>query len=471
MLPAPRNYAIFPRTVPADRPCDMVIVPTEKAFLLTEGAEYRVLIISMDRDDPDYRASTNAKPVTATVADGALRFTYTFPDEQEHLVRWEYKEKKFFEFRVFSLRRDLYTLRPLKADFHAHSYRSDGCQDPAALAGHFREQGYDCFALTDHNRYYPGGEIDETYAGVKLGLTRIMGEEVHAPDSVVHIVHVGGQSSVADLYVHGRDTYENELADYLKKVPAEIPEQYAVRYACAAWATDKIHEAGGVAIFAHPFWKPGGSRTVNVTAEFSRILLKSGMFDAFELVGGQGQEGINRALAMWQEVREEGAAIPVVGSSDVHGLEKASTFPHMFTICFAKDNTNEAVAAALKAGRCVAVEATGDEYARHYRCYGSFRLVTYAQFLLRCYFPELQRVCQGEGIAMRSYAFGDAPKSLVEGQVRQTDNFRLRFFGRKAPAMADADMCAFERKWRAVQLEGPITKGSAIDSDVITRQI
>lgn len=472
MLPAPRNYAIFPRVVPADKPIEMTVVPTERAFLLFEGQEYNLIVDTLNDDETDYHAGgTCHHKLTAVAHDGVLRFTYTFPAEGEHLIRFEYKEKKFIDFSVFSLYKDLYSLRPVRGDLHSHSYRSDGCQDPAAAMGHYREQGYDFYTLTDHNRYYPGGEIDEVYSGVKLGITRVKGEEVHAPDSVVHIVHAGGNSSVADIYVHDKPRYDKEIAEYEIRVPTNIPQRYKGRYARCQWVTDRIHDAGGIAIFAHPYWRPGASRIYNVNDEFTRILLKSGMFDAFELVGGQSQVGINRCVALLMDLREEGFKIPLVGSSDVHNMERVSTFPHMFTICFAKDNKNDAIIDAIKQNNCVAVEATGNEYDRHYRCYGSFRLVTYAQFLLKSYFPNLQRICQGEGVAMRSYAFDDASKSLIEAQVKQTDAYRLRFFGKKAPALPTDAIRAFEEKWRAVQMEGPSAKGSLVHIDPPNRQI
>lgn len=471
MLPTPRNYAIYPAVIPADRSTEMIIAPTEKAFLFVDGAEYTVGITAMGGDESNYHKSETRVYQQVTAHNGILRFTYTFAGEMEHLVLLYKDEKVVQEFNVFSLYEDLYALRPMRGDFHAHSYRSDGKRDPAALAGHFREQGYDFFALTDHNRYFPGGEIDETYAGVKMGLSRVYGEEVHAPGSVVHIVHVGGKSSVADLYVHDREGYEAAIAEYMTRVPAHVPEAFRLRYACCMWVTDRIHEAGGLAIFAHPYWMPGGSRMVNVTTDYAKLLLQSGMFDAYELVGGMGQEGINRSIALWADLRVEGLKISVVGSSDVHGLEKASTFPALFTICFAKENENDSMIEAVKSGMSVAVEATGDEYARHYRCYGSLRLVTYAQFLLRTYFPAMTRIEQGEGVAMRAYAMGEADAQLIELQAQLADNFRKRFFGQMPPALPTPAMLAFEEKWRAVQLNGPVSKGSLVYTDKINRQI
>lgn len=472
MLPSPKNYAVYPSVIPADKSVEMTIVPCGRAFLLVENETYDLTIIDVNGDEPDYYHLTAHTHLTVVAHGGALHFTYIFPGEQEHAIILSRAEKKLQEFTVYSLDEDLYGLLPMKGDLHSHSYRSDGKRDPAELAGHFREQGYDFFALTDHNRFYPGGEIDDAFSDIKLGLTRIRGEEVHAPGSVIHTVHVGGETSVADIYVHDRARYEKEIAEYEAKVPADIPAKYHGRYARSMWVTDNIHKAGGLAIFPHPFWRPGKSMMYNVRDEFAKLLLTSGMFDAYELVGGMKQPGNNCSVAMWSELRAEaGLKISVVGSSDVHGTENSYSFPHLYTICFAKDTSHDAIIEAIKSGDTVAVEDTGNEYDRQYRCYGSLRLVTYAQFLLKHFFLERQRMCQGEGVAMRQYAMGMVSAELIELQVQQSDDYRARFFGRKAPVLPSREILAFEEKWRKTHLNGPITKGSLVYSDTVTRQI
>ena len=473
MLPNPKNYAIWPSVVPADKPSEMTIAPTEKAFLLFEDKEYTLTIIGVDNDELEYKNPTSHKFLTLKAHGGVLRFTHTFEGEQEHLIILKNDEGVTIgEMVLFSLESDLYELLPFKGDFHGHSYRSDGKRDPSALIGHYREMGYDFFSLTDHNRFYPGGEIDETFKDVKLGITRVRGEEVHTPGSIVHIVHVGGKSSVDHQYVDDTEKYEEEVKERLDRVPENIPEQYRERFARAMWATEKIHEAGGLAIFAHPFWRPGGSKVYNVHNRFARIFLNSGMFDAYELLGGMGQGGNNVSVAMWAELRAEGNNISVVGSSDVHGVAKSGTFPHLFTICFAKENENDSLIEAVRNGMSVAVEGRGTEYDRMYNAYGSHRLVVYSQFLLQHYFPQLQRICQGEGIAIRAYANGEiTDKRLIELQAEQTEDFRLRFFGRRPAVLPTKEILDFEDKWRKVHIEqGPITKGSRITGEV-TRQI
>ena len=113
----------------------------------------------------------------------------------------------------------------------------------------------------------------------------------------------------------------------------------------------------------------------------------------------------------------------------------------------------------------------GDERSRQYRCYGSLRLVTYAQYLLKHFFPRQTRICQGEGVAMRAYAIGEADADLIALQVRQTESFRDRFFGRIPPVLPTAEMLEFENRWRDVQLSGPSGKGSLVHPETPNRQI
>lgn len=475
MLPSPKNYAIFPSVVLAGKATEMTILPTEKSFMLFEDQEYRLTILPVNSDD--FYTTTDPQtyghlPVVAH--DGILRFNYTFEGEQEYTILLSIPNKEeyklLFEFHIYALKEDLYALRPLKGDFHAHSYRSNGRQDPSALAGYYREYGYDFFAPTDHNRYYPSEEPNDTFSDITLAFTIIKGEEIHTPENTVHIIHVGGKHSVSDKYIHDTGNYEKELAAYVTKVPAEIPEKYKFRYAQCMWSTEKIHEVGGLAIFPHPYWRMGSSKAFNVCDEFATILLQSGMFDAYELIGCMKQLGNNRSVALWNDLRAEGLKISVVGSSDAHNLENFKEFPHLFTICFAKDRTNDDIIDAVKNRYSVAVEACGTEYERQYRAYGSLRLVSYVHFLLNYFFPLRQRLCQGEGIAMRNYAMDTCGAEVIETQVAVSEDFTACFFGRKTPKLPSQKVKDSITKWREIQLQGPTTKGSSLNGP-ITRQI
>ena len=243
MLPVHQKWAIFPSVVKANTTTMLTIAPLERSFLFYEGETYKITVNACEADEPCYHTPVTHQKLTVVAKDGVLTFPFTFGAEQEYSVQLRLDKQRLADFPVYALEEDLFSLRPLRGDLHSHSFRSDGAVDPAALAGHYREQGYDFFALTDHSRYYPGDEIDEAYDGVKMGLLHVPGEEVHTPDTQVHIVHAGGNESVCARYVHEEDTYRLEVDECLARVPESVPEVYRYRYAQALWATDKIHPA------------------------------------------------------------------------------------------------------------------------------------------------------------------------------------------------------------------------------------
>lgn len=463
MLPTPEIYSIWPAVVPANKESKMTILANERAYLFHEGAKYRLTFIAVNSDESYYKLFAR-KYIDVEAHNGVITFSFTFEKEQEYTILLTENDTTVATLHVYSLYEDLYKLTPLKGDLHSHSCRSDGQRDPAAHAGHYREQGYDFFALTDHNRYYPGQEIDDVYADADTGLVRIPGEEVHSPGSTIHIVHVGGKKSVADIYVNHRQDYDESIRQYCQKVPEYVPDDLRKRFGEAMWATDAIHEAGGLAIFPHPFWRPKKSMTFNVFDEFGAMLLKSGMFDCFELTGAMDQPDLNRAVAFWTDLRAEGYPIKVVGSSDVHAYEGSAHFPFYYTICFAEKKEADSIIDAVRNGWSVAVESHGSDRTKQSRCYGSLRLVSYAQFLLNYYFPNAQRLAAGVGVAMRAYAMEQTDISLAEMHNALVQKYTDRFLGRIPPVMPSPAMHAFEEKWRQIQLQGPKVSGSNVDS-------
>ena len=216
MLPTPENYRVYPSVFPINTEVTLTILATELSYLPKEGESYTLTVVAADADE-NYYAPTQIKDLTLTAEAGVLRFSYLFPEEGAYSIRLTHNGARLCDTAVYALAPDLFGLLPLKGDLHTHSYRSDGVRDPSALAGHIREQGYDFFALTDHNRFYPGIEIDETYADVSTGFVRISGEEIHAPRSPVHIVHVGGEMYMITLFYENVKTYfDIILTDFRK---------------------------------------------------------------------------------------------------------------------------------------------------------------------------------------------------------------------------------------------------------------
>lgn len=443
MLPVVNKYEIYPSVFPAKQESLVTVVPRERSAIFADGEEYSVTVIAVD-SEPITETTVN---YTVTAKDGVLSFVHPFLEEQEYKIVISKNESSVTEAVVYSLDEDLYSLLPMMGDLHSHSVRSDGRQDPVALAGYMRERGYDFYAMTDHHRYYPSEEVREALFGVKTGLVTLLGEEVHAPGAGFHTVHIGGAASVNEQYVKRREEFDSEILEYEARVPESVPQKHRERYARAMWASEHIHAVGGLAIFAHPFWRPNKSKHHNVSTEFAAIVLKSGLFDVYELIGAMSQQENNASVAFWNDLRVEGLNIPVVGSSDVHSVQSSPEFPWQRTVLFAEEKNDKSIIEAIKCGRSVAVEITGVDYTAQYRAYGSLRFVNYVQFLLRNYFAKTARLAYGEGVAIRAYAMGDAPKELVELQAAEAEKFTARFFGRAPAPKPSSELVLSKARW------------------------
>ena len=126
---------------------------------------------------------------------------------------------------------DMFGKKRFKLGLHQHTSRSDGKLTPAEVAALYRDCGYDAIALTDHWVY---GEADEL-----SGLPILAGAEYHvgfrdAGEGVYHIICL--------------------FADYEPKLTRET--------ATAQGILDAIHEAGGIAVLAHPGWSMNTSELV-----------------------------------------------------------------------------------------------------------------------------------------------------------------------------------------------------------------
>lgn len=463
MVPKPIDYDIWPSIVKANETTELTVLACENCFMPWKEKEYFLTIHPMNQDGMDYHMTIDLPLIPLTNQNSVLKASYAFGAEGDYWVDLIHEGKVLCSMHVYALEEDLYGLRPLKGDLHAHSYRSDAKRDPAALAGHYREQGYDFFALTDHNRYYPCLEAIDAYKDVKLGITILKGEEIHTPPSVVHVVHVGGKSSVADIYQKEPERYEAEWKEFLKEVPEEVPEDVKERYAQAMWACREVHKAEGLAIFVHPFWRTVLCNCYNMSNNFAKLLIKSGAFDAYEVHGGMKWDGNNMSLALWNDLLAQGVKIPLVASSDVHATTSEDHhFSYIFTIVLAKDNTPEAIMEAVRKGNTIAVERVGTAEKPEFRCVGSLRMVIYAQFLLAHYFPRTQRIAEGEGVMMRRYLIGAESSELLSACADRVSSFWRRFVGIDTPIVPSAEIIEKEEKWRAIHLQGPITRGNTI---------
>lgn len=118
---------------------------------------------------------------------------------------------------------DMFGNKRYKICFHTHTTMSDGRVTPKQCAEIYKAAGYDAIALTDHWKFGQEKEL----AGLKI----LSGCEYHfggadTIEGVMHIVGVGMKFE-PELFV-GVSTRQQTI--------------------------DRIHDAGGVAILAHPAW-------------------------------------------------------------------------------------------------------------------------------------------------------------------------------------------------------------------------
>lgn len=473
-----RKYYVQPKVYQTGKPSKVTLYSTRLGSTFKDTDVYKIYVVPMAfRRDLDYAV----EDLTVRPVNGVITFDFTFTHECEYEIRFskndEPKQKKA---NVYAVAEDLYKLRPLRGDFHVHSNRSDGRDDPAEVVSNYRKKGFDFLVLTDHNRYFPSIEANKCFEGVKTDLVIINGEELHTPITNLHIVHAGGKKSVAERYVKHRAEYEAEVAEIENNLPElklemtdGVPlEHYRNRLAKAIWATKNVHEAGGIAILPHPFWI---KNIYNVSLTFLELLFKYGNFDAYEITGCMGTDGDNLSLEFYNEMRSKGFSISLLCNSDSHSTiaEYQNRFSNFYSIVFAEDNTPDSILDAVRKGYSAAVETNPQSLdEKEYRVHSNkFRIVMYTRFLLDHYFQFTKELFDSEGYFMRSYYLGvEGAKEVLDSLSGRGDKFYNAFFGRTDDNYFDlAPSKKLYKEYDAVWEEyGIDRRGSDIDPGVHT---
>ncbi len=463
-------FTCFPSVVPVGKESAVSVVPRDNSRRFRGDVEYEMCVLAIGEDQESYHSPLSYEhPVT--VEKGCLCFIHTFEREQEYEVRFRVKgQTESHIVSLYAVEEDLYRLRPLKGELHTHTYYSDGNDGFTVTPADYREEGFDFVSITDHNRRYTSVLAADLYKDVKLGLCLIPGEEVHTPGSLLHIVHAGGKESVAAKYVDHPEEFRAEVDVIEASLPDTVPALYRRRLAMAKWACGKIHDAEGIAIFPHPFWRP---RAYNVTEEFCDLLFDEKIFDAFELFNGIEDRYNNLQVGLWQQQLIKGNPIPVVGSSDSHNHDAAvNGTARRFTLVFARDNTTEAILDAIRKGNSVAgfiplgqrneggTVPFADGTVQFFST--QFRLVKFAHFLYRTYFHETRRLCFGEGVLMRRYAEGEDVGETLSSLADTVSEFYRKFYGITPAPSVPSHIEAILDTGLELQRKGPTTKGSSL---------
>ncbi len=448
LKPELTNYDVYPKVFRENTTVTVHIVPLGAHAFFDTDKEYTIHIRPLSEGSPwnypgrDNLTEYELKPE----ADGGFIVTHTFGPEQEYYIRIMESGKKLLQVSVYAVADDLCGRYPLKGDLHMHTCRSDGKEAPAVVAANYRRYGYDFLAITDHQRYYPSLEAMDTFKDIKTDYTLIPGEEIHLPDNDVHIVGFGSEYSVngllqtrSQIKERGEDAKYRSLKgacpevisddEYKAQVNAlmatlNIPESFPDKfsYAACVWIFNHVRQGGGLGIFCHPYWI---SDVFQVPEGFTEYMMETRPFDAFEVAGGESyyeQNGFQ--WAKYYQDREKGRIYPIVGSTDSHGSVHNANKLVASTIVFSPENERRALIDSIKGLYSVAVDTIGED-----KIIGEFRLVKYACFLMKNYFPLHDELCFEEGRALKAYACGEeSEKAILDLLYGRTKALRNKVF-------------------------------------------
>lgn len=419
MRPVNKQYDVYPRIVRVGQQTEITIRPLFDHVRFPKEDLPSLTLYSVEGGVGLVRWQQGAALSAALGEDGALRVSLRCESEQEYVIVLETQRGAAVELRLFALEQDLFARRPYKGDFHMHTHYSDGKESPAYVAARCRQIGLDFMAITDHGQYAPSLLAIEAFRGVETDLGIYPGEEVHPPENPVHILHLGGSFSVNELFATQDYRREVEqIASALADFPAGV-DRYS--YASCVWSYEKIRQAGGLGVFCHPYWY--SRHSYDVPMYLTDMIMERQPYDALELIGGYHRFEVESNLlqvARYHEERARGKVIPIVGVSDSHGCETGSLFGWYWTVVFSHSHELVDLVDSIKDCWSVAVEALPGEAAR---AHGPFRLVRYAQFLLREIFPAHDALCLEEGRLLLAHAAGDpqaaAALAGLKGRVQR----------------------------------------------------
>lgn len=314
-----------------------------------------------------------AHPLTPVGEELVLELT--FPQEDRYICRVYVGEKVAETLEIYALEEDLFGKNPYKGDNHMHTRFSDGKDSPEYMAAAACRNGYDYCVITDHRVFEPSLIAKEFYEKTGVDFLVIPGEEVHSPDNPVHLINMGGSESVNDWWRYHEDEYRAAVDEELKNITEPMTDKD--RYAAAASQVmfDRIRSVNGVSIFCHPNWIEGV--VFHQHEDVTDYLFDHKRFDVLELIAGGAYEiGTQMQVAYYQDLPK----MPVVGNSDAHGCFGGGLEPGNYTVVFADALEEEAIKDAVRSGCCVA----GNEG----KLYGDYRLVKYAYFLHKNFYPK-----------------------------------------------------------------------------------
>ena len=433
-------YDIYPKVVQTGVPTDITLAAKNKAKAFTCEAYYIAFIPAGHQNIGFCRQWPEIDQLLVQPEHGALKFTYTFAQEQEYHI-WVYaateadrgksrKEnileiKTVTEQRVYALDADLYCRRPMVGDLHLHSSGSDGQEAPDFIAAQYRKAGYDFLSISDHHTMEPSIKLVEQFKDLEMGLTLYPAEEVHPPENAIHMLNFGGDYSVNAIFDDEPERYRKEVEQLQTWMePTLTDDLHAYRLCSCIWSAEQIRKAGGLAVLSHPMerWP-----LQYVSEEMLDWFLEHNIFDAMDVAVFR-PDAMLRQLARWNDARAKGWNIAITGIDDCHGSVISKSFMSGKTIVFAAENSRDGIVSAIKDGYNVVTHTVQGETPH---VYGTYRFVDYAQFLLEEYFPLHDEVAFCEGVRIHDHNNGDPTAAEDIARIsRRAKALEEKYFGK-----------------------------------------
>lgn len=318
--------------------------------------------------------------------------TTKFPSETRHTLKLVNNENNTVaDVKLYSLKPDYFALRPFKGNMHMHSKYSDGVDKTGSImVATCRKVGQDFAIETDHNNYAGSQEAVSTFATFPTDMVTYHGEEVHGPGNGTHILSLGATEGMGEWFKQHRAEYDATVKEALAKLPPDILPKgmnaWFVASSHVIW--DRIRAKGGLAVYAHPYWRPNYRQYI--PKPISDYFLSELYCDAIEVVNGGSSEN---TILHYQGLRAQGKKIPLIGTTDAHNSRHLAG---AFTLILSESVKFEDLAANIKKLNSVAVEYVA-RTKKHY-VHGPKRVSQFALFLLEHYYDlKHDPFCQEEG--------------------------------------------------------------------------
>jgi len=445
------KYKITPRVFEVGKIQKITVKGIDKSSVFFDDLTYIVTINQKDgwsykkgeentMYTRDFETRLEVKP-----QNGVITFEHFFSHETEWIINiareksdkhiperykkyWPYLADNMyrgFDFCVYSLNEDLYKKRPFKGDLHIHTYDSDGAESPEMVGAQYRKFGYDFISITDHYVLKPSIDAIKSFEEIETGFKIFPGEEVHPiVNGVFHMVNFNPKESVNEIISNNCEKTQAEVLEIAKNLDIQNDEE-RMEIAWFSWIHDAIKKSGGICIYPHPYWVIFDS--FNVHSFASEEIIKRGLCDCIEIIGGTDKKHNRMQVQFNYEMRDKGYRLPIIGTSDAHStlVHGVSRFDQAWTVVFA-ENAEKIPENILKGFSAVVDNFDTDDK----NVYGDLRQIKYIWFLIENYYELHDAYCNASGQAILRYMLGDkSQKALISLLEAEVEKFNVEFFG------------------------------------------